>query len=63
MTQPVLWMGCIERMLAEGFDRFIEVGPGRVLTGLMRKIDRSVAASNVGKLADLEAELVASGAH
>ncbi|MCP4248748.1 MAG: ACP S-malonyltransferase, partial [bacterium] len=63
VTRPVLWTRCIERMLTEGYDRFIEVGPGRVLTGLMRKIDRRAAAANVGKLADLNVELVASGAN
>lgn len=47
ITQPVLWQRCIERMIADGVDRFVEVGPGRVLTGLMRKIDRKMTAINV----------------
>jgi [acyl-carrier-protein] S-malonyltransferase len=34
-------------MIADGVDRFVEVGPGRVLTGLMRKIDRKMTAINV----------------
>ena len=47
LTQPVMWQQCIERMAADGADRFVEFGPGRVLTGLMRKINRSLAAVNI----------------
>jgi [acyl-carrier-protein] S-malonyltransferase len=47
ITQPVLWQRCVERMIADGVDRFVEVGPGRVLTGLLRKIDRKMTAINV----------------
>ncbi len=45
LTAPVRWTQCIEAMVADGGTEFIEVGPGKVLQGLMRKIDRSVAAS------------------
>ncbi|MFK5879621.1 MAG: ACP S-malonyltransferase [Flavobacteriaceae bacterium] len=45
LTAPVRWAQCIEAMVADGGTEFIEVGPGKVLQGLMRKIDRSVAAS------------------
>jgi len=48
VTQPVLWQRCIERMVADGCDEFIEIGPGRVLTGLMRKINRQITAINAG---------------
>ncbi len=47
ITQPVLWQRCIERMIESGVDRFVEVGPGRVLTGLLRKINRKMTAVNV----------------
>lgn len=47
VTEPVLWQRCIERMIADGVERFVEIGPGRVLTGLMRKIDRRKTALNV----------------
>ena len=45
LTAPVKWTQCIQSMIADGGTEFIEVGPGKVLQGLMRKIDRSVAAS------------------
>jgi [acyl-carrier-protein] S-malonyltransferase len=45
LTAPVKWTQSIQQMIADGGTEFIEVGPGKVLQGLMRKIDRSVAAS------------------
>jgi [acyl-carrier-protein] S-malonyltransferase len=45
LTAPVKWTQCVQAMVADGGTEFIEVGPGKVLQGLMRKIDRSVAAS------------------
>jgi len=45
LTAPVKWTQCVQAMIADGGKEFIEVGPGKVLQGLMRKIDRSVAAS------------------
>ena len=47
VTQPVLWQRCIERMITDGADRFVEVGPGRVLTGLTRKINREIKAVSI----------------
>ena len=57
VTKPVLWAKSIQRLIADGFDTFVEVGPGRVLTGLMRKIDRGVGALSVGRLETVEAAL------
>jgi [acyl-carrier-protein] S-malonyltransferase len=45
LTAPVKWTQSIQSMIADGGTQFIEVGPGKVLQGLMRKIDRSVEAS------------------
>ena len=45
LTAPVRWTQSIQAMIADGATEFIEVGPGKVLQGLMRKIDRSVSAS------------------
>ncbi|UMB62146.1 ACP S-malonyltransferase [Lutibacter sp. A80] len=45
LTAPVRWTQCVQAMIADGGTEFVEVGPGKVLQGLMRKIDRSVSAS------------------
>lgn len=44
---PVRWQSSIECMIQSGCERFVELGPGRSLTGLMRKIDRSKTCVNV----------------
>jgi len=40
LTSPVLWQQTVEKLLDDGFDRFIEIGPNRVLTGLVKKTAR-----------------------
>ncbi|MDY0780755.1 ACP S-malonyltransferase [Tenacibaculum sp. IB213877] len=45
LTAPVRWTQSIQQMIADGGTEFVEVGPGKVLQGLMRKIDRNVTAS------------------
>jgi [acyl-carrier-protein] S-malonyltransferase len=50
---PVRWEACVRRLIADGCDATFEVGPGKVLTGLMRKIDRSVKATSIGAASDL----------
>ena len=54
VTAPVLWEDTIRNMIADGFDEFVEVGPGRVLQGLVKRIDPSVATSGIDKYADIE---------
>ena len=48
LSNSVQWQGSIEYMLSQGVTSIIEIGPGRVLTGLMRRIDRSVETINIG---------------
>lgn len=47
LTCPVRWQASIERLLADGIERFVEIGPGKVLAGFMRKIARSAPVINV----------------
>lgn len=51
---PVRWQSSVEKMIADGIERFVEVGPGRGLTGMMRKIDRSKTAVNIGSVESLD---------
>jgi len=50
LTCPILWQQCMEKILADGVEEFYEIGPGRVLTGLMRRISRKVNVVNVSSL-------------
>lgn len=47
VTSGVRWDDSMRRMLADGFDTFYEIGPGRVLTGLLKRIDRKTPCTNV----------------
>ena len=47
VSSPVKWMQSVEAMVAAGVGRFIEIGPGKVLTGLVRQIDREVTYANI----------------
>ena len=58
---PVRWVASVERLLAEGVRRFVEVGPGRVLSGLVRRIDRSAVILNVEDPESLELSVAELG--
>ncbi len=47
VSAPVRWDESVVNMVAEGVEQFIEIGPGKVLAGLVKRIDRSVNAANV----------------
>lgn len=55
LTEPVLWERCVRRMIDDGTGTFVEVGPGRVLTALLRKIDRDKNGISVNSQATLTA--------
>lgn len=57
VTGSVKWEQCIRLLIAEGVQTFIEVGPGKVLCGLMRQIDRSKTCLNVADEASLSKTL------
>lgn len=50
LTAPVKWTQTIHNMLADGADHFTEIGPGKVLQGLIKKIDRKVVTEGINKL-------------
>ncbi len=56
-ASPVKWEMSMHRMIKDGFDTFVEVGPGKVLTGFTKKIERSMNALNVEDMASLEKTL------
>lgn len=57
VSNSVLWEDTIRRMIADGVDTFIEIGPGKALSGFMKKIDRTVKCYNVEDMASLEKTL------
>ena len=54
IVAPVRWDGCIRRMREMGVSKFVEVGPGKVLSGLTRRIDRDAAAASFCAPGDLD---------
>lgn len=52
---PVLWEDSVRFLINEGVDTFIEIGPGNVLTGLIKKIDKNVRLINISSLESIEA--------
>jgi [acyl-carrier-protein] S-malonyltransferase len=55
LVEPILWQKCVERLIADGIEKFYEIGPNRVLTGLMKRIHRKANIVNVSALDSLEA--------
>jgi len=63
VASPVRWVESVQKMISMGVRRFVEVGPGNVLTGLIKRIDSSVELINVSDVATLEAFVEVSSAH
>ena len=57
VSSPVLWQGCVERMAQAGVTTFVEVGPGMVLSGLVRKIVKGARTLSVDSPESLAAAL------
>jgi len=59
VVRPVLWEDCVATMKQSGAGRFLEIGPGKVLSGLLRRIDKQLSATNISdvqSVRSLEAE-------
>lgn len=54
VSNSVCWQQTIEKMIADGVGTFIEIGPGKTLSGFMKKINKDVKCLNIDKLADLD---------
>ena len=54
VSSSVKWQQTVERMLADGVDTFVEIGPGKTLSGFMRKINKEMKVYNVEKVEDLD---------
>ena len=55
VTSSVLWENSMRYLLAQGFTRFIELGPGTALSGFMKRIDKGAQMLNVADVGSLEA--------
>jgi [acyl-carrier-protein] S-malonyltransferase len=62
VTAPVRWTDCIARMAREGCRTFLEVGPGKVLSGLLRRIDGALTGNAIEDVAGLDKALASLGA-
>jgi [acyl-carrier-protein] S-malonyltransferase len=61
VSNSVCWQQTIEKMIANGVDTFIEIGPGKTLSGFMKKINKEVKCMNIDKLEDLDKVLETLG--
>jgi [acyl-carrier-protein] S-malonyltransferase len=59
VTSPVRWIECVEELVRQGATRMVEVGPGKVLSGLVRRIDKTIEVWNVEDRTSLEKTLAA----
>ncbi len=57
LTSPVKWQQSVERMLGDGVDTFLEIGPGRTLSGFVKKISKQARVLNIDRYEDLEKTL------
>ena len=54
VCHSVCWQQTVERLIADGADEFVEIGPGKTLSGFLRKINREIKCSNIDKVEDLK---------
>ncbi len=54
VSSPVRWQQCVETMIENGADTFVEIGPGKTLSGFMRRINRNVTMMNIQTVEDFQ---------
>ena len=54
IISSVRWVACVEFLAHAGVQQFVECGPGKVLAGLIKRIDKNLAVRNIGQIADLD---------
>jgi [acyl-carrier-protein] S-malonyltransferase len=59
VTSPVRWIECVQELVRLGVTRMVEVGPGKVLSGLVKRVDKSLETFNVEDVPSLEKTLAA----
>ncbi|HNZ82659.1 MAG TPA: ACP S-malonyltransferase [Sedimentibacter sp.] len=59
---PVRWEACVRKMIGDGVNTFVEIGPGKTLTGFIKKIDKNVKSINVDSVQGLNSYLQFAGA-
>ncbi len=52
VSSSVLWQQSVEKMIAEGVEMFVEMGPGRTLSSFVRKISRDIKVINIDRYED-----------
>jgi len=61
LVSPVRWVDIIRRMKKEGVGRIVEIGPNRVLTGLIKRIDKEISCFNLNEASDIDRVVEAVG--
>jgi len=61
VSSPVRWQESVAWMVAQGIERFVEIGPGKVLCGLVKRIERSSTLMNIEDLASLKKTVEKAG--
>jgi len=54
ITSSVQWVACVQSLAAAGVEEVIECGPGKVLAGLIKRIDKQLAVRNIGQISDVQ---------
>lgn len=57
LTAPVLWAKSMQKLVEQGYDEFIELGPGTVLAGLLKRVAKSATRTSIGKTTEVAAAL------